>query len=54
MKKHLSPEQTAELNRTLRHLADDLERSKAARELNEQNSEFRRVPQKPKEVAEAK
>jgi hypothetical protein len=52
MKKHLSPEQTAELNRTLRHLADDLERNKAARE--EQNSVETRVPVKPKEVAEAK
>lgn len=35
-KKRLTPEQTAALNRTLRHLASELERRKAMREAREQ------------------
>jgi hypothetical protein len=35
-RKQLTPEQTAALNRTLRHLASELERRKALRESNEQ------------------
>jgi hypothetical protein len=35
-KKRLTPEQTFRLNRTLRHLASELERRKALRESQEQ------------------
>jgi hypothetical protein len=31
-KRHLTPEQTERVNRTLRHLAEDLERKKAERQ----------------------
>jgi hypothetical protein len=34
--KQLNPEQTFQLNRTLRHLASELERRKAVREASEQ------------------
>jgi hypothetical protein len=36
-RKILTPEQTFQLNRTLRHLASELERRKAIREAEEQN-----------------
>ena len=39
MRKHLTPEQTFQLNRTLRHLASELERRKAIRELERQLAE---------------
>ena len=38
-KKRLTPAQTFQLNRTLRHLASELERRKAIREAKEQATE---------------
>jgi hypothetical protein len=53
-KKHLTPEQTAALNRTLRHLASELERRKALREAGERRDRSAiEVERMCRELAEA-
>jgi hypothetical protein len=52
-KKRLTPEQTAALNRTLRHLASELERRKALREAGERRDQSaREVERMCRELAE--
>jgi hypothetical protein len=53
-KKQLTAEQTAQFNRTLRHLASELERRKAIREANEQAEKLANdVERLCREMAEA-
>jgi hypothetical protein len=53
-RKHLTPEQTERLNRTLRHLASELERRKALREAGERSDQSaREVERMCRELAEA-
>jgi hypothetical protein len=53
-KKHLTSEQTERLNRTLRHMASELERRKALREAGERRDRSaREVERMCREFAEA-
>jgi hypothetical protein len=53
-RKQLTPEQTAALNRALRHLASELERRKALREAGERSDQSaREVERMCKELVEA-